>query len=223
MDIENPSTLRESHELFCKSLNLLGKVIIAPEGINGCLSGNDADIDTYANHLINDLRIAPEQLKITPATSHTFKKMWVKLKPQIIKTGWDANIQNKGAYLEPEELKKMFDKNEEFYIIDGRNNYEYEVGHFKNAISPSVRKFTEFHEFVKSLEHLKDKKVVTFCTGGIRCEKASAYLKEQGFKHVYQLHGGIVNYGKKFGSAHWKGKCFVFDNRTVLDLDAIKE
>jgi UPF0176 protein len=223
MPILDLEKFQKEHLDFCLSLNLLGKVIIASEGINGCLSGSDEAIAKYVDHLINNLKIDPAEIKVTEATGHNFRKMWVKIKPQIIGTKqWYAKIENKADYIEPEDLKKMFDRNEEFYIVDARNNYEYEVGHFRNAIYPDIRKFTEFGDFVKKLEHLKDKKVVTFCTGGIRCELASAYLKEQGFKDVKQLHGGIVSYGKKFGSQHWKGKCFVFDNRTVLDMDQIK-
>lgn len=224
MEIRDPVAFRDKHEQLCRSLNLLGKVIVAEEGINGCLSGEDEDIERYVEHLKNDLNINPQEIKVTDTQVHNFRKIWVKIKPEIIGTkNWNGPIGSKAPYIEPEDLKKMFDNGEEFYIIDARNNYEYEIGHFKNAVYPSIRKFTEFHEFVKTLDHLKEKKIVTFCTGGIRCEKASAYLKQQGFKDVKQLHGGIISYGKKFGSQHWKGKCFVFDNRTVLDMDGLKK
>jgi UPF0176 protein len=222
MPISDLDKFRDEHYEKCLELNLLGKIIVASEGINGCVSGDDSNIEKYVEY-IKTLGVNDAEIKVTAAQGHNFRKLWVKIKSQIIGTkNWNAKIESKADYIEAEELKKMFDRNEEFYIVDARNNYEYEIGHFRNAVYPNIRKFTEFGDFVKTLDHLKEKKVVTFCTGGIRCELASAYLKEQGFKDVKQLHGGIVSYGKKFGSQHWKGKCFVFDNRVVLDMDSMK-
>ena len=224
MELENLEELQKSHEELCKKLNLLGKVIFATEGINGCLSGDDKDIFEYVEHIKSKFDINDIDIKITSTERHNFRKLWIKIKKQIIgTTNWEAKIDNRAEYIEPNELKSLLDDEEEIYIIDARNNYEYDSGHFENSVRPDIRTFSKFHELLKNLEHLKDKKIVTYCTGGIRCEKASAFLLENGFKDVRQLHGGVINYAKNFGSEHWEGKCLVFDNRNELDMDEIKD
>ncbi len=223
MSLTDLERLQKEHTDICVDLHLLGKVILAPEGINGCLSGKDEDIAQYAEFITKAFSLDPKDIKITPAQDHTFRKLWIKIKPQIIGTkNWDANVLNKAEYIEPAELKQLLDAKEEVYIIDARNNYEYDSGHFVNALYPDIKTFSIFHELLDDFEHLKNKPVVTYCTGGVRCEKASAFLKEKGFTNVKQLHGGIINYAKSFGSAHWEGKCLVFDNRFELDMDDIK-
>ena len=220
-DLDN---LRLEHEDICKSLGLFGKAVLSEEGINGCMSGEEDPINRYAEYIKIRYHIDSFDIKITDAKAHTFRKLWVKIKPQIINTkNWDAHVENTGKYMEPEHLKKLLDTKEDIIIVDARNNYEYETGHFENAIFPNIRRFSNFHELARDLEKYKDKQIVTYCTGGIRCEKASAFLIENGFKNVNQLHGGIIRYAKKFGSEHWIGKCLVFDNRNELDMDEIKE
>jgi UPF0176 protein len=222
MKLNNVEDLREEHELLCRELGLLGKVIIAQEGINGCLSGDDDSINKYSDYIQSTFDINDSDIKITDAEQHTFRKLWVKIKSQIINTkNWDANIEHKAEYIEPEELKSKFDAGEDMIILDARNNYEYDSGHFKNALYPNIRWFSHFHEMMKDIEGFKDKQVITYCTGGIRCEKASAFLRENGFRNVKQLHGGVINYAKKFGSEHWEGKCLVFDKRNELDMDSL--
>jgi UPF0176 protein len=221
--LQDLEKLQSNHENVCKKLNLLGKVILAPEGINGCLSGEENNIEAYVKFIKKEFSIKDIDIKITNTKEHNFRKLWIKIKPQIIGTkNWNANIENTAEYIEPSELKKLLDNKEEVYIIDARNNYEYDSGHFSNALYPNIKTFSVFHDLIKDLEHLKDKQIVTYCTGGIRCEKASAFLKENGFTNVKQLHGGVINYAKKNGSSHWEGKCLVFDNRNELDMDDIK-
>ena len=131
--------------------------------------------------------------------------------------------KHKGKYIEPKELKQRLDKGEKIVLIDARNKYETEIGKFKNAIDPEIEVFSEFPKAMSKLKALKNKTIVTYCTGGIRCEKASAYLVKQGFKDVYQLHGGIIKYGQDCGNSHWDGKCFVFDRRGAIDIDPSRQ
>lgn len=222
--LANLEDLREEHELICRDLGILGKVVLAEEGINGCMSGEDDAIDRYKEYVKIKYGLEDLDIKITNAEKHTFRKLWVKIKPQIIGTkNWDAMIGNKADYITPTEFKKLLDEGQEVVILDARNNYEYDAGHFRGALYPNIRTFSTFHELVKNLDAYKDKTIVSYCTGGIRCEKASAFLKENGFTNIKQLHGGIINYAKKFGSEHWEGKCLVFDNREMLDMDSIRE
>jgi UPF0176 protein len=126
-----------------------------------------------------------------------FKRLLIKKREEIITSKLKVNLENTGEYLEPEELKELLDNKEDLLLVDARNEYEYEVGSFVGAINPKIDVFTEFPKLAKELEEKKNKTIVTFCTGGVRCEKASAYLKEQGFEKVYQLHGGIIRYGEE--------------------------
>lgn len=215
--IQDVKAARDRHYELCLSLGLLGKVVIAEEGLNGCLSGEEDKISEYIKQTTKDF--GEIDFKLTEASTQDFRRLWVKIKPQIITTRhWNADIQNKGEYIEAEELKEMIDKGEDFVLLDARNKFEYNHGHFKNAIASNTRKFSEFPKLAEKIKEHKDKKIVTYCTGGIRCEKASAYLKEQGFEKVYQLRGGILTYGKKVGEAHWEGECFVFDKRELIGL-----
>ncbi|HAH35096.1 MAG TPA: hypothetical protein DCL81_00630, partial [Algoriphagus sp.] len=131
----------------------------------------------------------------------------------------DPNVKT-GKHLEPEEFKKLKDQ-EDVVILDVRSNYEHELGRFKNALTLDIDNFRDFPQKVKELEHLKNKKVLTYCTGGIKCEKASAFLLEQGFEDVYQLHGGIIKYGMEAGGEDFEGKCYVFDNRIAVDVNNV--
>jgi len=135
------------------------------------------------------------------------------------KTNKDVNIKNTAEYIEPDQLKNLYEKGEEFIIIDARNEYESRIGKFKNAIVPDINNFRDFPDFVKKIEHLKNKPIVTYCTGGIRCEKASAYLKEQGFKNVKQLHGGIHEYSDQTDGENFDGEMYVFDARVHMAVN----
>jgi UPF0176 protein len=142
------------------------------------------------------------------------------VRDEIVTLGAEGvTFEEAAPYLEPEELQSLLDNGEELYLVDARNNYESVVGKFDGAITPDIGHFREFPEAVKSLSHLKKKKIVTYCTGGVRCEKASALMKKEGFEQVYQLHGGIVTYGNKFPDGKWLGKCYVFDKRMMLDVN----
>ncbi len=220
--IEDPEVFRKDHHLFCIDNNLLGRIIIAQEGINGTISGLKSDCEKYMAHLHADPRFVKTEFKVEPFETHAFQKLNVRVKDEIVHSGLkDIDPTKKtGTYLEPEEFKQMKD-NEDVVVVDVRSNYENNVGRFKNAITFDIDNFRDFPDKVSELESYKDKKVITYCTGGIKCEKASAYLLEKGFKNVYQLHGGIIKYGIEEGGEDFEGKCYVFDNRVVADVNTI--
>ena len=220
--IEDPEAFRREHHLFCIENNLLGRIIIAKEGINGTISGLNSDCEKYMRHLYANPRFAKTEFKVEPYETHAFQKLNVRVKDEIVHSGLkyiDPTMKT-GTYLEPKEFRQMKD-DEDVVVVDVRSNYENNVGRFKNAITFDIDNFRDFPDKVSELESYKDKKVITYCTGGIKCEKASAYLLEKGFKNVYQLHGGIIKYGIEEGGEDFEGKCYVFDNRVVADVNKI--
>ena len=218
--ISNPEKFREDHHLFCLSLNLKGRIIVAAEGINGTVSGTIEACQKYMDALKSDPRFSTIDFKVDTYPDHAFQRLNVRLKNEIVYSGLpsvDPNIKT-GKYVEPSEFKQI-KNDDDVVILDVRSNYEHTIGKFKNAITLNMDNFREFPEKIKDLEHLKNKKIVTYCTGGVKCEKASSYLIEQGFNNVYQLHGGIIKYGLEEGGEDFEGKCYVFDNRVILDVN----
>ena len=220
--ITNPEEYREEHHLFCVENNIRGRIIISDEGLNGTVSGLIEDCEKYMAYIHADPRFSKTEFKIDYHDTHTFAKIHVRYKPEIVHSSLrhlDPNVKT-GKHLEPEEFKNMKDQ-EDVVILDVRSNYEHELGRFKNAITLDIDNFRDFPEKVKELEHLKNKKVLTYCTGGIKCENASAFLLEQGFEDVYQLHGGIIKYGMEAGGEDFEGKCYVFDNRIAVEVNSV--
>lgn len=220
--IDNPEEYREQHHLFCIENSIRGRIIISDEGLNGTVSGLKADTEKYMEYIHADPRFEKTEFKIDVSDGHAFTKIYVRYKPEIVHSALrhlDPNVRT-GKHLEPEEFKKLKDQ-EDVVILDVRSNYEHELGHFKDAITLDIDNFRDFPDQVKSLEHLKNKKVLTYCTGGIKCEKASAFLLEQGFEDVYQLHGGIIKYGMEAGGEDFEGKCYVFDNRIAVEVNTV--
>lgn len=220
--IADPESFRETHHYFCISLNLKGRIIIASEGINGTVSGLEEDCRKYMETLKADPRFAAIDFKIENSDKHGFQKLHVRVKPEIVHSSLHHidPAKRTGVHLEPAEFKKMKDQ-EDVVILDVRSNYEHKVGKFKNAVTLDIENFRDFPEKVKDLEKYKGKKIITYCTGGIKCEKASAYLLEQGFEDVYQLHGGIIKYGIEEKGEDFEGKCYVFDNRIIADINKV--
>jgi UPF0176 protein len=220
--IADPEAFREQHHLFCIENGILGRIIIAAEGINGTVSGTADACDLYMKTLKADPRFAAIDFKIDTATEHAFQKLYVRVKEEIVHSSLlDVDPNRKtGIHLSPEQFAAMKD-DENVVVLDVRSNYEHHVGRFKNALTLDIENFRDFPEKVKELDHLKNKKILTYCTGGIKCEKASAYLLEQGFSEVYQLHGGIIKYGHEAGGKDFEGKCYVFDNRVVVDVNKV--
>lgn len=222
--IDDHEAYREEHHLFCIDHNLRGRVIISPEGLNGTVSGKEADCEAYMAYVRSDERFEDTEFKVEASDRLAFAKLHVRVKPEIVHSSLrHINPRERtGTYVEPEEFKELLkEPDEDTIILDVRSNYEHDVGRFKNAMTLDIDNFREFPERVKELGHLKNKKVVTYCTGGIKCEKASAYLLEQGFENVYQLHGGIIKYGIETGGEDFEGKCYVFDNRITADVNSV--
>jgi len=223
-DIADYEAYREQHHLFCVENNLRGRVIISPEGLNGTVSGLKEDCDRYMDYVHSDCRFADTEFKVEAHDKMAFAKLHVRVKPEIVHSSLrEINPRQKtGAYIEPEDFRKILEnKDEDTVILDVRSNYEHHVGHFKDALTLDIDNFRDFPDKIKELDHLKNKKVITYCTGGIKCEKASAYLLEQGFENVYQLHGGIIKYGIEAGGKDFEGKCYVFDNRITADVNKV--
>ncbi|WP_288368133.1 rhodanese-related sulfurtransferase [uncultured Alcanivorax sp.] len=200
-----------------------GTLLLANEGINGTVSGPRAGVDAVLNWLKSDERLATLEHKESFHDEHPFLRTKVKLKKEIVTMGVEGidPTRTVGTYLSPQEWNEII-ADPDAVLIDTRNDYEVEVGTFKGAINPETRTFREFPEYVKqTLDPQKHKKVAMFCTGGIRCEKSTAYLKEQGFDEVYHLKGGILKYLEEMPKEDslWEGECFVFDERVTVDHD----
>jgi UPF0176 protein len=213
------------HLEFCKSLNLVGRIIVADEGLNGTVSGSPESCQAYMDAIYADGRFNHTEFKIDDVTEPSFIKMHCRYKTEIVHSGLrDPKIidptQKTGIHLEPKDFMEMKDR-DDVVVLDVRSNYEHNVGHFRNAVTLDIENFREFPEKVKELEKYKGKKILTYCTGGIKCEKASALLLAEGFEDVYQLHGGIIKYGKEAGGKDFDGKCYVFDNRVTVDVNSV--
>jgi UPF0176 protein len=219
--IEDTELYREAQHLFCIENNLLGRIIIAPEGLNGTVSGLASDCEAYMKWVKSDSRFANIDFKIESHATHAFQKLHVRVKNEIVNSDLPVNpLERTGKHLEPADLKAMMN-DPDLVLVDMRSNYEHSVGRFKNAVTFDMENLRELPDHVAEIAHLKDKKIVTYCTGGIKCEKASAYLLSQGFENVYQLHGGIIKYGIEAGGEDFDGKCYVFDNRVAVDVNHV--
>jgi UPF0176 protein len=218
VEIENPEALAKEHLSWCLENEIKGKVYLAKEGISGSIFGDDDAISKYKVHLKRYKIFEDAWFKETPTDKIAFNKMHVRVKEEIVNSGLNnTRLENTAPKLTPEQLLKFYDDKKDFVIVDARNWYESKIGKFKNAITPQITHFREWPKVVDSLKEYKDKTIVTYCTGGIRCEKASAYMREQGFKDVYQIDGGILNYIQQFPDTYWEGGMFVFDDRRVFE------
>lgn len=226
VSIENPKELREILLNLCNNLNLKGTIILAHEGINSCLVGTDSEINKFISFMHNDARFNDIEFKKSFSAHIPFRRMLVKIKKEIIPLGIESikPAEQTGKYVEPLELKKWYESNEDFVVLDTRNDYEVEIGTFRNAINPNLKEFRNFPNWVnENFTQYKNKKVVTFCTGGIRCEKATAFMQQVGFENVYQVKGGILKYLEETAKNapnednFYDGDCFVFDYRVAVD------
>lgn len=208
---------------FCQNQNIKGTLLLAPEGINGTIAGKREDIDAVLSYLNSDSRLVELEHKESYVDEMPFLRMKVKLKKEIVTLGQPgvSPINLSGTRVDPKDWNNII-SDSDVVVIDTRNQYEVDIGSFKGAISPVTDSFREFPEYVKeNLDPNKNKKVAMFCTGGIRCEKASSYMLSQGFEEVYQLNGGILKYLEDVDKQEslWEGECFVFDNRVAVDHD----
>ena len=217
--IDNSLEFVQNHLEFCLSLGLKGRILIGEEGINGGIYGNNDAVERYKQELLKNLLFSDIEFKDNSTNKIAYRKMFVRLRKEIVNSGLNVDLKNTAKFLKPTQLKEMLDKREDIVLVDMRNDYEAKIGKFKNSIVLPMKNFREFPEAVKEIEHLKEKRIVVYCTGGIRCEKASAYLNEIGFKDVSQIKGGILKYGEEFPDTYWEGKCFVFDDRIAIDIN----
>ncbi len=223
--IPNPAEIRDAQKILCHKLGVKGRILVSGEGINGTVAGEETAINEYMAETAKEPLFNDMEWKISWAEEQVFPRLKVVVRDEIVtlgvkKSGADVALENKATYIEPNELLEWYDSNKDFVIIDARNGYEARIGKFKNSITPSIDNFRDFPNFVATqLSKYKDQEVVTYCTGGVRCEKASAYLRENGFKKVRQLHGGIHEYGQKAGGKHFEGEMFVFDKRLHLPVN----
>lgn len=208
---------------FCLELGVKGTILLAEEGVNGTIAGPRAAVDTVLAALRSDARLSALAHKESYTDTLPFYRMKVKLKKEIVTlgvAGIDPNRQV-GTYVSPEKWNDLI-SDPEVTLVDTRNRYEVGIGTFNGAHNPNTDSFVEFPEYVeKNLDKNKHRKVAMFCTGGIRCEKASAYMLAQGFEEVYHLEGGILKYLENIPAeeSEWQGECFVFDQRVAVDHD----
>ncbi len=220
--LENLDSLIPEFQNKCDELGLKGSVYLSPNGINFSIAGTEEDMDTYIKFMEEDSRFRDIPLKKTFSETQPFRRMKVRLKKEIISLGRDDINPSEltGDYISPRELFEIYEKKEDVIVLDTRNEYETRVGLFENAIDLQLDTFRDFPSAIETLpEEYKDKQIVMYCTGGIRCEKASAVMMKAGFSDVKQLEGGVLDYFKETGGAYWNGDCFVFDERVALDKE----
>lgn len=225
--LADPAEFVEEQRALCESLDLRGRIIAAKEGLNGTVSGLESSCESYMRLMLEDSRFAEMEFKIDKVTEHAFPKLSVKLRSEVVSLGLGEDDffppETTGSYLDPGEWRRMMEQ-DDVVLLDARNNYEWELGRFAGAILPDIESFRELPTWVREhKEELEGKKILTYCTGGIRCEKFSGFLKREGFTDVYQLHGGIVKYGKDpaVRGERFEGKCYVFDERIGVDVNGV--
>jgi len=209
-------TLKEPLEDLCNNLGIKGILLLAHEGINGTVAGSREAIDTL--HTFLEQHFDGLEYKESWAEKMPFHRLKVRLKKEIVTLGTAVNpCQTVGTYVKPQDWNALISE-PDVLVIDARNEYEIKIGAFRGALNPKTQTFTEFPEFVKTLDKRKHRRVAMYCTGGIRCEKASSYMLSQGFDQVYHLQGGILKYIEKVQpeDSLWEGECFVFDGRVAV-------
>lgn len=220
LPLEGLARLREDLLQQTQAYGLLGTILLSHEGININLAGEVVHAQAFAQQLTADARFSDMQFHQTYSTDIPFKTLKVKVKDEIItfrEPEATPSLCMRAAAISPETLKQWLDEGKDITLLDTRNDFEYRFGTFKNALNLEIANFGELPAALADLD--RDKPLVMFCTGGIRCEKAGLYMQQHGFKEVYQLDGGILGYFAKVGGAHYDGECFVFDKRISLDSD----
>ena len=219
-DLTELSELRVRLKTACRSLELKGSILLSPEGINLFIAGKHSAVEELVHTIRSIPGLETLEVKLSESQEQPFNRMLVKIKQEIIAFGI-AGInpaRHTSPRLPAKELKRWLDEGRTVTLLDTRNTYEVKLGTFAGAVTLPIRHFRKFPEAMDSLpEDLKQVPVVSFCTGGIRCEKAAPYLERAGFREVYQLEGGILKYFEECGGAHWEGECFVFDKRVGVD------
>ena len=222
-DISNPKKLKEEINLFFLLKKIKGSILVSKEGLNGTITVTQKKEKNTINYLIS-LGVLNENIKISNYNGQEiFKEFKIKLKNEIVTSDFGLNISEikQSKFIQPNDWDKFINK-KDVKIIDTRNNYEYKIGHFKNAINPKIDTFKEFNKYIKTnKDQFQNKKVAIYCTGGIRCEKAGPLMERYGID-TYQLKGGILKYFEQTNSKLWNGECFVFDYRVSLNKELSK-
>ncbi|MCH8550542.1 MAG: rhodanese-related sulfurtransferase [Natronospirillum sp.] len=221
VSLDDHRSLREPLKTFLETHQIRGTLLLASEGINGTVAGSREAIDSLKDWFSRDSRFNGIDYKESLSDTQPFYRTKVKLKKEIVTLGVEGIDPQRvvGTYVEPADWNRLI-TDPDVVVVDTRNEYEVGIGTFKGALNPHTESFREFPEFVaQNLDPRKHRKVAMFCTGGIRCEKSTAYLKEQGFDEVYHLHGGILRYLEEVSESEslWEGECFVFDNRVTVN------
>ena len=226
--VDNPGIERVKQLEFCKFYKLTGRIIISKNGINGTISGTKASAEKYIEFMDKSLCFGGIKFKKSfgLGIGKDFQKLSIKVKRELVSSNscemleFGPHTKNTAKYLSAENLRNWFISGKEFYIIDLRNDFEFEVGHFKNSILlPGMENFRNLPKALEDLKHLKSKTILTCCTGGIRCEIGSGFMEKMGFNDVYQLDGGIAGYIEKYPNIDFVGKLFVFDNRKITGFN----
>jgi UPF0176 protein len=222
--IENPEEVTQEHLDYCNELGLKGRIIIAAEGINGTVSGTIGQTDAYMKYLGKHPLFEGMIFKIDEAAKHAFKKMHVRFRSELVTLRLEDDVNpnmQTGKHLKPKEFFTEIQK-EDTVVIDARNDYEFDLGHFRNAVRPDITNFRDLPQWIReNKQTFEGKKILTYCTGGIRCEKFSGWLLQEGFEDVSQLAGGIVSYGKdpEVQGELWDGQLYVFDERISVPIN----
>lgn len=220
--IENPKREIKEHKRFFEGRDVASRIYISEDGINGQMSAAKEDAIAYMEWMRERSPFQKMPFKIHGWHENVFPRVTVKNRNQLVAIDREVDMALGGEHVSPKEWKEMLEKEDDKILIDVRNDYEWKVGHFEGSELPKCETFREFEQYAEDLKaripDKANKPIMMCCTGGIRCELYSAVLKEKGFEKVYQLDGGIINYGLKEGSAHWKGKLFVFDDRLTIPI-----
>lgn len=220
--IPDPKAHIKEHKDFLSKKDARSRIYINEEGINGQMSIHEQEASTYIGWLKSFDFFKDLEVKIHEADEHAFAKLTVKYRKELVAIDAQVDMKDTGKHLSPKEWKEMIEKKDpNTILVDVRNEYEWKVGHFEEAILPNLKTFKDFKEYIDELKHKyapSNTKVMMYCTGGIRCEIYSCLMKNKGFDNVFQLEGGVIKYGQEEGDKHWKGKLFVFDDRMVVPL-----
>lgn len=228
VSIEDPIALAGFIKALAEKHRLLGRVRVAAEGINATLEGNTKQAELFASEILKlkDVQFSEMNIKWSEGDGNTFNKLSVKVRDEIVGTRFGKEVdptKNTGRYLRAEEFRHWHESSKEFVVVDMRNDFEYKAGHFKHSINPGLRYSRDLPQALPLLKPYKNKTVVTVCTGGIRCEKMSAYLLKEGFTDVYQLEHGIHDYMQKYPGKDFLGTLYTFDNRLTMDFGGTRE
>jgi len=222
VSISNPTKIANWQRSLCEGLHLKGRIILAHEGINGTIGGSDQNTQKYIEAMKQHELFGNIDFKTAGGGSESFPKLKISIKNEIIRLGVDhvgVTTENTGIHLSPDETHELLsNRHDNLIVLDARNDYEWEVGKFADAELPNIKTFREFPEYVdKNLDRYKDKEILMYCTGGVRCERATAYLVQKNVaKKVYQIEGGIHRYIEKHPDGFFRGKNYVFDNRITV-------